>query len=241
MQSFQPEKIHRVILKLSGEYLAGEKGYGFDEDIIDRLTDDIIEVRKLGYGIGVVLGGGNIFRGGTWKNREMDRTVLDNIGMLATMQNALYLAEILNKKNYTAEVFSAIQTDKVAKFYSPARAETSIQEGRITFLCGGTGNPFFTTDTAAILRAIELNADMVLKGTKVDGVYSADPAKDLTAEFIADICFDEVIQRELRVMDMTAFSLAKENSMPIKIFNVAKPGCIREAITMPEIGTFVHA
>lgn len=143
MLTYKPEKIHRIILKLSGEVLAGEKGFGFDDDVIDRITDDIIELRKIGLSCGIVLGGGNFFRGGTWKNKKLDRVVLDNIGMLATIQNALYLSEILRKKNYSTDVFSAIQADKIAKYYTPIRVETAFQEGRICFLCGGTGSPFF--------------------------------------------------------------------------------------------------
>jgi len=241
MVVYQPEKMHRVMLKLSGEILAGEKGYGFDDDVIDRITDDIIDLRKMGYSLAVVLGGGNIFRGGSWKNQSLDRVVLDNIGMLATIQNALYLAEILNQKNYQAEVLSAFAMDKVAKFYTPDRAKYAITEGKICFLCGGTGNPYFTTDTAAVLRAVELGLDIVLKGTKVDGLYSDDPKKNPQAEFIHSATFGECIERKLGVMDMTAFSLAQEYSMPIKIFNVALRGSIKEAAQRADIGTFIHA
>jgi uridylate kinase len=241
MVVYQPEKMHRVMLKLSGEILAGEKGYGFDDEVIDRITDDIIDLRKMGYSLAVVLGGGNIFRGGSWKNQSLDRVVLDNIGMLATIQNALYLTEILNKKNYQAEVFSALDTDKVAKFYTPARARNAISEGRICFLCGGTGNPYFTTDTAAVLRAIELGLDVVLKGTKVDGLYSDDPKKNPNAEFIRSATFQECMERKLGVMDMTAFSLAQEYKMPIKIFNVLSRGSIKNAAQSAEVGTFIHA
>jgi len=228
------------MLKLSGEILAGERGHGFDDAVIDHLTDELIEIKKLGYGIAIVLGGGNIFRGGTWKNQSLNRVVLDNIGMLATIQNALYIAEILNKKNYSAEVFSSLAMDKVCDFYSPLRASRSLQEGNICFVCGGTGNPYFTTDTAAVLRAIELNLDVVLKGTKVDGLYSADPRKDPSAEFICHASYQECIERQLGVMDMTAFSLAQENCLPIKIFNIGTPGTLKEAILRSDVGTFIH-
>jgi uridylate kinase len=241
MVEYHPEKMHRVMLKLSGEILAGEKGYGFDDEVIDRITDDIIELRKLGYGLAVVLGGGNIFRGGTWKNQSLNRVVLDNIGMLATTQNALYLAEILNKKNYEAEIFTTLQADKVAKFYTPAQALTSLKEGKICFLSGGTGSPYFTTDTAAVLRAVELGFDIVLKGTKVDGLYSDDPKKNPKAEFIHSATFTECRDKKLGVMDMTAFSLAQENRMPIKIFNVMVPGNIKEAARRADVGTYIHA
>ncbi len=241
MTGYQPEKMHRVMLKLSGEILAGGKGHGYDDEVIDRLTDDIIDLRKLGYSLAVVLGGGNIFRGGSWKNQSLSRVVLDNIGMLATVQNALYLAEILNRKNYPAEVFSAFSMDKVAKFYTPSRVRNALQEGRICFLCGGTGNPFFTTDTAAVLRAVELELDVVLKGTKVDGLYSDDPRKNPKAEFIRSATYAECLGKKLGVMDMTAFSLAQEYAMPIKIFNVTERGSIKNAALSSEVGTFIHA
>lgn len=241
MVVYQPEKMHRVMLKLSGEILAGEKGHGFDDEVIDRITDDIIDLRKMGYSLAVVLGGGNIFRGGSWKNQSLNRVVLDNIGMLATIQNALYLAEILNKKNYQAEVFAAQQMIKFAKFYTPDRAGNALSEGKICFLCGGTGNPFFTTDTAAVLRAAELQLDVVLKGTKVDGLYSDDPKKNPKAEFIRSATFAECIEKKLGVMDMTAFSLAQEYQMPIKIFNVTLRGSIKEAALSSDVGTFIHA
>ncbi len=228
------------MLKLSGETLAGEKGHGFDDNVIDRLTDELIEIKKMGYGIAIVLGGGNFFRGGTWKNQSLNRVVLDSIGMIATIQNALYIAEILNKKNYPAEVFSCLAIDKVAELYSPQRASRAMQEGKICFLCGGTGNPFFTTDTAAVLRAIELELDVVLKGTKVDGLYSADPAKDPNATFINAASYQECIEKKLGVMDTTAFSLALENGIPLKIFNITSPGNLKNAVLKADVGTFIH-
>lgn len=241
MASYQPEKIQQVMLKLSGEILAGERGHGFDDEVIDCLTDDIIELRNLGYSLAVVLGGGNIFRGGTWKNQSLNRVVLDTIGMLATVQNALYLAEILNRKNFQAEVYSANTMDKVAKFYSPERVKKALAKGKICFLSGGTGNPFFTTDTAAVLRATELGLDIVLKGTKVDGLYTADPNKDTKAEFIQSATYAQCLDKKLGVMDMTAFSLAQEYKMPIKIFNVLHKGSMIDAVTKAEFGTYVHA
>jgi uridylate kinase len=161
--------------------------------------------------------------------------------MLATIQNALIVSELLNTRNYQTEIFSAIQLDKVAKFYSPSRAVTSMKEGRICFFCGGTGNPFFTTDTAAVLRAIELKCDIVMKGTKVDGVFSADPAKDKNAKFISDITFDEVLMKKLKVMDMTAFSLAREYNKPVKVFNISEKGSLLKALQNKDSGTFVHS
>jgi len=241
MVEYQPEKMHRVMLKLSGEILAGDKGYGFDDEVIDRITDDIIDLRNMGYSMAVVLGGGNIFRGGSWKNQSLNRVVLDNIGMLATIQNALYLAEILNKKNFSADVFSAVKMDKVAKFYIPSRVKNALSEGKICFLCGGTGNPYFTTDTAAVLRAVELELDLVLKGTKVDGLYTDDPKKNPKAEFIRSATYQQCLEQKLGVMDMTAFSLAQEHSIPIKIFNVTQRGSIKNAALNANTGTFIHA
>lgn len=240
MRRYKPEKIHKVIFKISGEVLAGKKGFGIDMQSVENLIEDIISIRKAGYSIGIVLGGGNFFRGVSEVGKHINRYTADNVGMLATIQNALIMSGLLQKKNYRTEIYSAIQVDKVAKFYTPNRATTSLNEGKICFFCGGIGNPFFTTDTAAILRAIELSADIVLKGTKVDGVFSADPVKDKNAKFIADITFSEVLDRELHVMDMTAFTIARENNMPIKVFNITKKGNLKEAILNKDVGTFIH-
>jgi len=240
MRRYKPEKIHKVIFKISGEVLAGKKGFGIDMQSVENLIEDLISIRKAGYSIGIVLGGGNFFRGVSEVGKHINRFTADNVGMLATIQNALIMSGVLQKKNYRTEIYSAIQVDKVAKFYTPNRATTSLNEGKICFFCGGIGNPFFTTDTAAILRAIELDADIVLKGTKVDGVFSADPVKDKKAKFIADITFSEILDKELQVMDMTAFSLARENNMSIKVFNITKKGSLKEAILNKNVGTFVH-
>ncbi len=237
---YKPEKVQKIILKISGEILAGKRGFGIDLKTVDNLINEIISIRKLGYSIGIVLGGGNFFRGASETGDNLKRSTADDVGMLATIQNALILSDLLNKKNYLTEVYSAVQIDKVAKFYSPSRAKTSMKEGKICFFCGGTGNPFFTTDTAAVLRAIELNADLVLKGTKVDGVFTKDPAKDKSAKLIKDITFDEVLAKKLKVMDMTSFSLAREFNMPIKVFNITKKNNIKEAILRKTEGTFVH-
>lgn len=240
MVVYQPEKMHRVMLKLSGEMLAGEKGHGFDDEVIDRITDDIIDLRKMGYSLAVVLGGGNIFRGGSWKNQSLNRVVLDNIGMLATIQNALYLCEILLAKACAAEVFSSFVLDKIARHYSAPKVQESLAKGKICFLAGGTGNPYFTTDTAAVLRAIELKLDIMMKATKVDGLYSADPMKDANAAFIREANYQTCLERRLGVMDLTAFSLAADNNMPIKIFNIAKAGNLKAALQDADIGTYIH-
>lgn len=238
--NYQPEKIHRIMLKLSGEILAGERGYGYDDAVIDNLTDEIIAAKRLGFSIAIVLGGGNVFRGGTWANQSLDRVTLDNIGMLATVQNALYLAEILNNKNYPAEVFSSLSMDQVTKHYTPRKAALALEAGKICLLCGGTGNPFFTTDTAAVLRALELQLDIVFKGTKVDGLYSTDPQKDPAARFISSATYSQCLEQKLGVMDMTAFSLARENGLPVKIFNITQSGGLCKAISSPNHGTYIH-
>lgn len=238
MLTYQPEKVHKIILKISGEFLAGEKGFGFDYDVISQLCDELIEVKKMGYSIGIVLGGGNLFRGG--QHSEMERAAADNVGMLATLQNALVIADGLKRRNYNTEIFSAFPCDKVAKYYTYQRAEMAFQEGKICFLAGGTGNPFFTTDTAAVLRAVELNCDLVLKGTKVDGVYTADPKKDPNATFIADLTYSDALVNELNIMDMTAFSLAKDYSIPIKVFDISQKGSIKSCLLSKDHGTFVH-
>lgn len=239
-KQFQPEMIHRVLLKLSGEVLAGSRGFGFCDATIDALTDDLMAVKNLGYSLGIVLGGGNIFRGASWKKQELNRVVLDSIGMLATVQNALYVAEVLNSKNCKAEIFSALAIDKVAQRYSPQLVSEAMEAGSICFFSGGTGNPFFTTDTAAVLRAVELKADIVLKATKVDGLYTADPVKHPEARFIRDASYQECVDQRLGVMDLTAFSLASENHIPMKIFNIGKPGAILVALQNPDSGTFIH-
>ncbi|MFC1888107.1 UMP kinase [Candidatus Cloacimonadota bacterium] len=237
---YMPEKIHKIIVKISGEILGGKHGHGYDLDTINTIIDEIVAVKNQGYSIGVVLGGGNIFRGASNLGDKLNRYTADNIGMLATIQNALVLSELLRKRNHRTEIFSAIQINKVAKFYTPNRANTSLNEGKICFFCAGTGNPYFTTDTAAVLRAIELKADAVFKGTKVDGVYSADPVNNKDAELFTNVTFDEVLAKQLKVMDMTSFSLAREFNMPIKVFNINKKNNLIEAILSKDVGTYIH-
>jgi len=234
------ENVHRVLIKLSGEILAGEQGFGYNDARIDQLTDELIAAKKLGYSIAIVLGGGNIFRGGNWKKQELNRVVLDSIGMMATIQNSLYVAEILASKGHATEVMSSLAVEKVVERYTPQLAVAALDAGKICFISGGTGNPYFTTDTAAVLRAIEVKADIVLKATKVDGLYSADPHKDPQAKFISSASFQECLEARLGVMDLTAFSLAADNCMPIKIFNIGKPGSLCEALTNPNTGTYIH-
>lgn len=238
--TFQSSKIQNLMLKLSGEILAGASGFGYDDAVCDALTDELIAVRNEGYGLAIVLGGGNIFRGGSIKNLELDRVTMDNIGMLATIQNALYLSEILISKGCPAEVFSSFILDKIAPHYSAKKVRKAMAEGKICFVAGGTGNPYFTTDTAAVLRAIELKLDIVLKATKVDGLYSADPVKDPHAKFISDASYQTCLEQRLGVMDLTAFSLAADNAMPIKIFNINTPRNLMAALTGGNVGTYIH-
>lgn len=240
VSSYRPEKVHKIIVKISGEILGGKSGIGFDLDVINIIMDEIVAVKNHGYSVGIVLGGGNIFRGASDLGNKLNRYTADNIGMLATIQNALVLSELLRKRNHRTEIFSAIEVNKVAKYYTPNRANTSLNEGKICFFCAGTGNPYFTTDTAAVLRAIELKADAVFKGTKVDGVYSADPAKNKSAKLFTHITFDEVLAKQLKVMDMTSFSLAREYNMPIKVFNINKKNNLSEAILNKDVGTYIH-
>ncbi|MCF7792661.1 MAG: UMP kinase [Candidatus Cloacimonetes bacterium] len=241
MHTYKPEKIHTLILKLSGEVLAGNKGFGFDMDRINELIDEVITIRKMGYRIGIVLGGGNFFRGASEMGGKLNRVTADNVGMLATVQNALVFSNMMKNRNYQTEVYSAFQVERIAKFYTPNRAITSLNEGKICFFCGGIANPFFTTDTTAILRAVELKADIVFKATKVDGVYTADPVKNKDAKFLKDVTFDEVLDKKLKIMDMTAFSLAREYNMPIKVFNIGIRGNLKDAVSSKNIGTFVHS
>ncbi len=237
---YKPEKIHKFIMKISGEFMAGKKGFGIDLEVVNNLIDDIIDVKKLGFSIGIVLGGGNFFRGVSDLGNHLKRYTADDVGMLATIQNALILSELFRQKNYPTEIYSAVQIDKIAKFYSPSRAVTSMNEGKICFFCAGTGNPFFTTDTAVVLRALELEANLVLKGTKVEGIFTADPVKNKDAKFVEEITFDDVLAQKLNVMDMTAFSLARDNNMPIKVFNITKKGNLKKAILDKDVGTFVY-
>ncbi|MDD3049790.1 MAG: UMP kinase [Candidatus Cloacimonetes bacterium] len=236
---YRPENVHRVILKISGEFLAGEAGFGIDHAVVDRISDEIIEIKRMGFAVGIVLGGGNFFRGISGTEKGISRITGDNVGMLATIQNSLIISDYIQKKNYQAEIYSAIQLPKFTKFYAPERAERSLEEGKICLFCSGTGNPYFTTDTAAVLRAVELKADLILKGTKVDGVYSSDPKINSDATFYEKISYDEVISQNLRVMDLTAFSLAKENNISIKIFNLTVPGNIKKALLKKNIGSFI--
>ena len=229
----------RVLLKLSGEALAGDRGFGIDPQVVDSLTEEIRGIHRLGVALGLVIGGGNIVRGAIASERGMDRVSADYMGMLATIMNALAVQDLLEKKGMETRVMTAIRMPQLAEPYIRRRAVRHLEKGRAVIFAGGTGNPYFSTDTAAVLRAIEMNADVVIKATKVRGVYTADPASDPSAEFIPDISFHEVVARDLRVMDAAAVSLCRENDLPIIVLDLEDQGAVRRAIHGERVGTLV--
>jgi uridylate kinase len=233
-------KYRRVLLKLSGEQLAGQQGFGIDGSVVDRLTEEIKHVHEMGVSLGLVIGGGNIVRGTTASAQGMDRVSADYMGMLATVINALALQDLLERKGVETRVLTAIRMEQLAEPYIRRRALRHLEKGRVVLFAGGTGNPYFSTDTAAVLRGIEMEADVIIKATKVDGVYTADPAKDPAAEFIADISFTDVITRGLGVMDAAAISLCRENDIPIIVLSTDAPRAVAQAIRGEKIGTLVH-
>lgn len=232
-------KYERALVKLSGESLAGSKGFGIDPPVIEELAGEIKKVHTAGVALGLVVGGGNIVRGTVASERGMDRVSADYMGMLATVINALALQDILEKAGVETRVMSAIRMEKLAEPYIRRRALRHIEKGRVVIFAGGTGNPYFSTDTAAVLRAIEMEADVILKATKVDGVYTSDPVSDPAAEFIEKITYLEVMTRELGVMDAAAISLCKENDLPVIVLNIKRPGAILSALEGERIGTLV--
>jgi uridylate kinase len=229
----------RVLLKLSGEVLMGSTGYGIDAQTVERLALELIEVRRSGVELAVVIGGGNIFRGMKGTASGMDRASADYMGMLATVMNAIALQDAIERHGEFVRVISALHVREVAEPYIRRRAVRHLEKGRIVIFAAGTGNPYFTTDTAASLRAMEVQADVVLKGTKVDGVYTADPAKDASARRYAELSFTEAINRQLAVMDSTALSLCRDNNMPIIVFNVTQPGDLLRLVRGEAVGTKV--
>jgi uridylate kinase len=229
----------RVLLKLSGEALAGERGFGIEPSVVDQLTDEIRVLVEMGVSLGIVIGGGNIVRGAIASQEGMDRVQADYMGMLGTVINALAVQDLLETKNVETRVMTAIRMEEIAEPYIRRRAMRHIEKGRVVLFAAGTGNPYFSTDTAAVLRAIEMESDVVIKATKVDGVYTSDPVKDPTAEFIPAISFQEVVSRELAVMDAAAVALCKENQLPIIVLNLANPGAVADAIRGETVGTLV--
>ncbi|MDR3580059.1 MAG: UMP kinase [Oryzomonas sp.] len=230
----------RVLLKLSGESLAGDQGYGIDPRTINTIAGEIKEVVDMGVQLALVIGGGNIFRGLAASSKGMDRASADYMGMLATVINSLAMQDALEKQGVSTRVQSAIAMQEVAEPYIRRRAVRHLEKGRVVIFGAGTGNPYFTTDTAASLRAMEINAQVILKGTKVDGVYSADPKKDTTAVKLPKLTYLEVLKLGLRVMDATATSLCMDNNLPIVIFDLTTEGNIKKVICGEEIGTIVQ-
>jgi uridylate kinase len=229
----------RILLKLSGEALLGDEDYGIDPAIIGRIANEVLEVRKTGVEVAIVIGGGNIFRGAGLAESGIDRVTGDHMGMLATLMNSLALQDALEKAGADARVMSAISAHAVSEDYIRRRATRHLEKGRVVIIAGGTGNPFFTTDTAAALRAIEIGADIVLKATKVDGVYSADPKIDKNAVLHESLSYDEVIEGKLRVMDTNAIVLCRDQGMPIRVFNVFGSGNLIKIVRGEKVGTII--
>ena len=230
----------RVLLKASGEALMGAQGFGIDVSVVDQIASDIVEARELGVEVGVVIGGGNIFRGAGLAESGMDRVTGDHMGMLATVINALALADAIERQGAYARVMSAIKINEVCEDYIRRRAVRHLEKGRIAIFAAGTGNPFFTTDSAAALRATEIGAELLLKATKVDGIYDADPKKVPTAKRFEELSYDEVIARNLQVMDTAAFALCRDSDLPLRIFDMSQPGVLLRILRGEDIGTLVQ-
>lgn len=232
-------KYKRVLLKLSGESLMGSQSYGIDPAMLTQYAADIKTVVERGVQVGIVIGGGNIFRGLTGAAGGMDRVQGDYMGMMATLINSMALQAELEKQGLRTELLAGMAIEPICRAMSRRRAVEAMQEGRVVIIGGGTGNPFFTTDTGSALRAVEIKADIILKGTRVDGIYTADPEKDPTATKFDQITYDEAYNRNLKVMDMTAFTLCKENNMPMYVFDMNTRGNLMKVLSGEEIGTLV--
>jgi len=230
----------RVLLKLSGEALMGDQGFGISSQVIKYVAEEIRSIFDLGVQVAIVVGGGNIFRGIAASSYGMDRTSADHMGMLATVINSLALQDALEKKGIATRIQSAISMHEVAEPYILRRAVRHLEKGRVVIFAAGTGNPYFTTDTAAVLRAQEIHAEILLKATKVDGLYDSDPAINKDAKFMGKVKYMEVLEKQLKVMDITAISLAMDNNLPIAIFNLKKKGNIRKVICGEDIGTRIN-
>lgn len=233
-------KYKRILLKLSGESLMGEKQYGIDEKKLAEYAGQIKEIADMGIEIGIVIGGGNIFRGLSGTTQGFDRVKGDQMGMLATVINSLALSSALNSAGQKARVFTAINMYPIGEYYSKWKAIEAMQQGEIAIISGGTGNPFFTTDTGSALRGIEIEAEVMLKGTRVDGIYTADPEKDKSAVKFDKISYDEIYNRGLKVMDLTATTMCKENHLPIIVFDMDTPGSLKKVMSGENIGTLVY-
>ena len=232
-------KYTRILLKLSGEALAGDRGVGFDFERIGSFADQIVEVARMGVQLGLVIGGGNIVRGTQLSQMGMDRVGADYMGMLGTVINAMAMQDVLEKKGLDTRVMTAIRMEELAEPYIRRRALRHFEKGRTVIFAAGTGNPYFSTDTAAVLRAIQMKADVIIKAISVDGVYSADPKKDPNATMYESISYRDVMLEELRVMDQTAITLCKENQLPLIVLNLHTPGAIARAINGERVGTLV--
>ncbi|HRH71832.1 UMP kinase [Zoogloea sp.] len=230
----------RILLKLSGEALMGDDAYGINREVVAGIVADVVDVTRIGVEVGVVIGGGNIFRGMAGAASGMDRATADYMGMLATVMNAMALADAFRAAGVNARVQSALRIDQVVEPYIRGKAIRYLEEGRVVIFGAGTGNPFFTTDTAAALRGSEIGADIVLKATKVDGIYTADPKKDPSATRFHKISFDEAISRNLAVMDATAFALCRDQRLPINVFSLFKSGALKRVVMGEDEGTLVY-
>jgi len=230
----------RILLKLSGESLMGHQSYGIDPQRLTEYAEQIAEVSSMGVQVAIVIGGGNIFRGLSGASKGYDRVLGDQMGMLATVINSLALNSALTSLGVASRVLTAIRMEPVGEFYSKQKAIALLQAGEVVILSGGTGNPFFTTDTGSSLRAIEVEADVMLKGTRVDGVYTADPEKDPSAVKFDEITYDEIYNRNLKVMDLTATTMCRENNMPIYVFDMDTPGNLKKVMMGEKIGTLVR-
>ena len=239
-QPAQPKTAYkRVLLKISGEALMGEQSFGIDPEMINRIAAEVKDVHALGVEVAIVVGGGNLFRGVALSAKGMDRASADYMGMLATIMNSLAMQDALEKQGIFTRVMTAIEMHEIAEPFIRRRAIRHLEKGRLVIFAAGTGNPYFTTDSAAALRALEIKADVILKGTKVDGIYTADPKLDPTAKMFDRISYLDVIQRDLKVMDTSAISLCRERNLPIQVFNLYKPGNISLAVSGVKVGSIV--
>jgi len=238
--TFMTLKHPRVLIKLSGEALAGDKGIGFDFETMNRLCDEVVNVVRMGAAVGLVIGGGNIVRGTQLSKMGMERVGADYMGMLGTVINALAVQDILERKGIDTRVMTAIRMEELAEPYIRRRALRHLETGRTVIFAAGTGNPYFSTDTAAVLRAIQIKANLIIKATSVQGVYSADPKKDPAAKLYDEISYRDVMMAELKVMDQTAITLCKENQMPLIVLNIHQPGAIAAAVRGDRVGTLVR-
>ena len=242
MMTTNPKPAYRrILLKLSGEALMGDENFGIDPKVLDRMAQEIKEIVELGVQVGLVIGGGNLFRGAGLAEAGMNRVVGDHMGMLATVMNGLAMRDALHRAYVNARLMSAIELRGVCDSYNWAEAISLLKTGRVVIFSAGTGNPFCTTDSAACLRGIEIEADIVLKATKVDGVYSEDPVKNPNAEFYDNLEYREVVEKELKIMDLSAFTMARDHNLPMRVFNMNKPGALRRVIMGEAEGTLISS